>query len=135
MADIIWSSDLELGIKQIDDQHKVFIGIVNALRKGIEEQDLKIWLEPILDQLQGYAGYHFGTEELYFRLFDFEGAAEHINEHRKMSSRLSGFVERYQSRGEDISQDLSAFLMDWVDNHIPNFDKKYVACFKEHGLK
>jgi hemerythrin len=135
MAEIVWTSDLELGIEEIDAQHKIFINIVNSLRRGIEEKDLDIWLEPLLDQLRGYAHYHFGTEELYFRLYGFEGAAEHIAEHKKMMGRIAQIIERHESSGIDITQELPAFLDDWLDRHIPDFDRRYVACFKEHGLR
>lgn len=64
-----WSEKLSVGIKEIDDQHKHFIGIVNKLHESVEKGDVTDELDKIFVELNDYAAFHFETEEKYFENF------------------------------------------------------------------
>ena len=131
---IAWSDDLSVNVKEIDDQHQVFLGILNNLydvAHRIEERDE---LANILRQLVAYAAFHFATEEKYFDKFDYEWADEHKEGHRELLARALKFKERYAAEGEEVLVELVEFLEDWLREHLTKEDKKYTKCFNNHGL-
>ena len=44
---------------------------------------------------------------------------------------LSLFIALYLRIGDEFLE----FMKNWFDNHCTNYDRGYVKCFKEHGLK
>ena len=130
---IPWTDDLNLGISIIDEQHKNFVAILNRLYKAIDELKTKVEIGDIFDDLVAYTDVHFGTEEKYFKEFSYEGAEEHIAEHEKFRAKIAGFMA--QEEASSVPTELVDYLENWLIDHVETMDKKYVPCFKEHGLK
>jgi hemerythrin-like metal-binding protein len=129
------AEEIKTGIETIDQQHKVIIEVVDELREATIQGGLLLHLNSIFDKLKGYTQYHFGTEEAFFAEFNYEGAEEHIAAHRKMTIKLDAFFEDFQSEGPKVAAELSIFLTKWLIEHVRDMDRKYVDCFKRHGLR
>ena len=129
-----WSEDLSVGVKEIDQQHKRFIVIMNDLYEALENQDERIVLGDIITQLAAYANYHFLTEEKYMDEYDYEDTAEHKREHQALRDDIAVFGEKYQQNEEKYAQELLHFVKNWLSHHLLEIDKKYTKCFNEHGL-
>ena len=133
---IQWTEELSVHVKIIDEQHKHFIGIINSLYKAYEDLKIKNELASIVNELVNYAGVHFSTEEKYFDLFKYEGAAEHIEQHQLMTKKLLDYKKRLETDDLNIlAGEVMSFLEDWLVVHIEHYDQKYVECFTSHGLK
>jgi hemerythrin len=134
MRSIEWEEKYSVGIELIDNQHKVFIGILNDLYSAIiNKKELSV-LDDIFSQLVAYTHFHFQTEERYFDEFDYEGAEAHKIAHRALSDQVVAMQQKY----DDVMKnpfELMDFLEDWLIEHIMGMDKLYSQCFKEHGLK
>jgi len=132
---IQWSEKHSMGVKEIDDQHKAFIETLNNLYSAVNSGKLKDELEKILVGLVNYASNHFATEEKYFDLYQYENAAEHKEEHRKLKAKVADFYEKLQKGEMDITLDLLDFLEDWLVDHLEKQDWKYKECFRKNGLR
>jgi len=132
---IIWSDDYKLGIEIIDSQHKQFVEIIDELYRSIQNLTSERELEGVLDKLVNYHTLHFATEERYFEEFNYEGTEEHKAAHHAFNQKISDFQKQAKEGTHDIGFDLIDYLEDWLVNHLATMDKKYVACFHEHGLK
>lgn len=132
---MVWSEILETGFKEIDEQHKKLVEIMNKLFKAYSENDHKKTLKTILNELSDYSRYHFRTEELYFDQFNYINKAEHINEHNKFMNSINDIQKKFSSLEGVFSLKLLIFLQEWVTNHILASDKKYIDCFKNGGLQ
>lgn len=130
-----WKEEYQLGFEKIDSQHQYFVGLINELYEAIIKLELKDKLAVIFSKLSTYAANHFATEEAYFKEFAYEGAVEHIAEHQKLLNRLEELRQQIAEDKLELSFELIDFLEDWLLNHLATVDLKYVACFKEHGLK
>lgn len=86
--DFEWKPEYSVHVQKIDDQHKQLLKLIFKLFNAINTNLTKNELGEILEELIEYAGYHFATEEMYFREFDYENADEHIREHRKFSKKM-----------------------------------------------
>ncbi len=137
-----WQDDFSVGVQEIDNQHKKIIGFINSLNETLGTPDFVQTQMNILREMTDYAEYHFGTEEKYFDLFDYEDSAEHKKLHDVYEDKVGEFEKRLALLDSDninertlFALDLMGFLEDWWVQHILHSDKQYMACFKEHGLK
>ncbi len=122
---IKWSTALETGVHQFDEQHKKLVGIINNLYNAIRENKGKQMLERTLNELVEYTVYHFDSEEKAFRAHGFPHSANHIKSHDKLKDAVGQFLENYKKGKEVIGFNLMSFLQDWLKNHIMHEDKEY----------
>jgi hemerythrin-like metal-binding protein len=131
---IIWTDDLSVGVDAIDEQHKHFISLINKLYDAVDKETTHESIKGLLSELEEYAKYHFETEEKYFKEFNYSGAEEHIREHRNLTKRLDHLIADEEKGKKTVVIETIYFLEDWLKNHLAKQDKKYVDCFKDHGL-
>lgn len=134
---IKWESKLSVKVKEIDEQHQNFIGIINQLSDMVNARDLPERMDVVLKELTEYANKHFATEEGYFDKFNYEGADEHKAAHQELKSSIAGFIDKRNNPAKDVYEtylELLEFLADWLVNHLEDMDMKYVKCFNDHGL-
>jgi diguanylate cyclase (GGDEF)-like protein/hemerythrin-like metal-binding protein/PAS domain S-box-containing protein len=58
-----WNNNFETGLRQIDDQHRTLVNLVNRLASYLNELPESEELGPIFDELADYAVHHFEDEE------------------------------------------------------------------------
>lgn len=129
-----WKDEYSVGVEMIDEQHKMFVGIINELYTAIQEKKGDIVLKDIFNQLVAYTQFHFQTEERYFDEFDYEGAAEHKAAHQALIKQVTDLQKKEAEIMENPFK-LMDFLEDWLIEHIMGMDKLYGPCFNQHGLK
>ena len=130
-----WDSSLQLGIGQIDEQHKQLVAMINDLHRAMKQRQTMAVMGGILQRLVNYTVYHFGHEE---KLFQKHGYPEY-DQHKKIHENLVGKVIEFKTkidRGDStISMELMDFLKDWLVNHIKGTDKKYVPFLQGQGVR
>ena len=134
---INWSPQYSVGVKIIDEQHKEFLDAFNELYDAFFRGEAKEKLAITLKKISDYTEFHFATEEKYFREFNYAGAEEHIRQHDDFRAQLVEFKKHFFQEDdlEKLAEDLVDMLENWLVQHLHGMDQKYVACFKEHGLK
>ena len=129
-----WKSEYSVHVVLIDNQHKGLIEIIDDLYQSIMKNNTKEIISSIFERLNAYAIYHFGTEEKYFKEFDYPDAPKHIIEHEQYKKDVVK-MEEDEKNGKTDGLELFFYLENWWINHILNVDKKYSEFFNEHGLK
>jgi len=132
---IVWEDEYSVGVKLIDDQHKMFFSIINELVEAINNKIDKETITGILEQLVQYKKFHFATEERYFKEFNYENTDDHMARHREFNAHLKKIKEKNDGDMLTLSFDLVDFIEDWFVKHILNIDQQYKECFRSHGLK
>ena len=89
--------------------------LADNLRPG---EDLGLYLEVFFDQLAQYTDYHFQMEEKMMRGRGFPGYDEHKAIHDRLRQQVSDFRQRFVKKEKALSEDLLAFLRDWLVNYI-----------------
>ncbi|QQS60854.1 MAG: hemerythrin family protein [Candidatus Moraniibacteriota bacterium] len=130
----IWSDEYNLGIERIDKQHKHFARLIEKLHNAINNTTFDQELEGIMVDLVEYAQYHFKTEEFYFDLYQYEFSEEHKEEHKKLLQKALDFQKQYKEERVISLEEFTEFLEDWLVDHMGGQDRKYIQCFREHGL-
>jgi hemerythrin-like metal-binding protein len=130
-----WREEYSVGVALIDRQHQEMFRMINELVGIINVGPNRERIDPVLSGLVEYKEKHFATEEGYFRRFKFEGAEEHIAEHRKFNETMDRIKGKWGDDMIGFTFELIDFLEDWLLDHILNTDRKYIECFHANGLK
>lgn len=130
-----WDENYSVGVQEIDNQHKILFATINELLDAIHNNEPEEKLDHIIQNIITYKKHHFSTEEKYFKEFNFEGAEEHIEQHKKFNDNIKKLFEDHPKHDIELCFLLIDFLEDWLIDHLQNMDQKYVECFKQNGLK
>jgi hemerythrin len=135
MAFMTWTSNLGVGVSELDDDHKKLIEIINELHDGISAGHKKEQLTSVLDHLVEYTKYHFAKEEKLFVKTSYLAAPTHKMEHESFVGRISNLQERLKvSPVAMLDLELMSFLRNWLVTHIQGSDKKYGPRLNAHGI-
>lgn len=134
MKTIEWTQELSVNVKEIDDQHKHFVALIDDLYAAIMSNKAEDLLDGIIARLVEYAGFHFRTEEKYFDQFHYEFADEHKMAHIALTNQVQAFRNDMSENRTALAMKLLDFLENWLVEHLEIHDKKYTKCFNEHGL-
>jgi hemerythrin-like metal-binding protein len=129
-----WSdADYSIGLKTIDEQHKQLIALINKIYQALIDRNVHEVTANVLDELEMYAGYHFGFEEKIFRQIGYELTDEHVAKHRAFTTQIKSFKDR-MAAGEDVIFNITNYLRDWLRNHVQKEDKLYANDFMKAGV-
>lgn len=132
---LAWSSDLSVGIQEIDEQHKILAGLTNCLfREAILNKADPAIIESILNELIQYTQIHFSVEESLFRIFNYPEGEDHQQHHNQLKKEVINIKEKFLS-GANVDLELMHLLRDWLTKHIMIEDKLYTPFFLSKGLK
>ena len=127
---IPWGPSYMIGIKVVDQQHKVLVDLINKLHKTRLHGENLQEMGAIFDELIAYTQTHFSDEEVLQQKAGYPDYPNHKQIHIK-------FVEKMRQFGEDLKSgklqaaDLMRFLADWLISHIQRIDTKYVPYMKK----
>lgn len=133
---IQWEASLELHIKVIDLQHQQLVKITNKLLKAFEHSISPSELDLIFQEVINYTNYHFNTEEFFLKKFNCDPSQTeiHIQEHQRFKKEIITLFDQSKTNKIEVSFKLIDILENWLINHIPTIDSKYVDCFHKNNL-
>ncbi|MEY4750096.1 MAG: hypothetical protein RIQ60_2310 [Pseudomonadota bacterium] len=132
---ITWGPMLAVGVKEIDDQHKKLVELVNQLNDAMHAGQGKETLAPVLNELVRYTVYHFGTEERLMAQHKYVDSPAHKAEHVKFVETVGAFKKKFDAGNAMLSTEIMNFLRDWLSKHILQTDKKFAKALNLAGVK
>lgn len=119
-----WSDQLSVGVKEIDDQHKILVELLSDLQKKLLQKVEDREILAALHSMQKYAQVHFALEEelmlpIQHKLDNYD---LHISEHRNFEDTVHGLIFRFVQEGHAVAWQLFIFLGDWLVRHIQQTD-------------
>jgi diguanylate cyclase (GGDEF)-like protein/hemerythrin-like metal-binding protein/PAS domain S-box-containing protein len=124
-----WNKNFELGIPQIDAQHRRLVDIINELSEAVVRERTTD-VDTIFAQLLDYAAVHFQEEEAIIAASPLMSEAEkeaHYRVHRSFIEKSREIVRRGDMLDGDTARRVLEFLTSWLISHILRSDKKYAA--------
>jgi hemerythrin-like metal-binding protein len=134
MALLTWQDKYSVGIRQIDDQHKQLITMINDLNDAMLAGKGKEVLMQVLNKLATYCVSHFAVEEKLFDTHAYPETADHKEKHHKMTAKVKALMGEVQSGKSTISIEVMNFLKNWLDKHIMETDMKYSPYLISKGV-
>jgi len=126
---LTWTDDLNIGIAEIDAQNRRlgdFINILDEARQTSDREKLGYVLEQLLD----FAVNNFLFEEKLMEEANYEFRSTHERVHEIFVKKLADFRGRF-ANGDDVTKELLTMLMNWVEGHVKNEDRRYAASVRQ----
>jgi hemerythrin len=134
-APFVWSDEFLVGVPEIDGQHRRLVDMISAFYAALtDKRPAKQALGELLRGLVDYTGYHFATEERLMELSRFPSSEAHRERHADFVRRAGDMMDRF-SRGQLVlSIEATAFLREWLTEHILVSDKELGRHLVSRGL-
>ncbi len=129
-----WSEDLGVGVQEIDEQHKVLVGLLNELHEAVQQHHGSAVCAEILRRLAEYTRTHFAVEESLMRILAYPDFERHKGEHDALSAQVAQLQTKLASGEATITFELLHFLKVWLTKHIQESDRRYGVYFLEKGI-
>jgi hemerythrin-like metal-binding protein len=122
-----WTSGLEIGVPEIDDDHRRLAQDSNALLGLLDEGDAAARLLALVRQMQKGFIEHFRREEGILLDSGYPDAKTHLAEHGRIEQVLDGVVAdlHHAPGGSPEADDLAVFFRTTLIDHLLMFDMRY----------
>ena len=121
-----WKKEYELGLEEVDKQHKKLLSIGRKLMTLIRTTDVlenNQEIIQILEELRNYTVEHFASEEKFMKKNGYPDLTSHTMEHEFLRRKLMRIDNLEQPNQETIIK-LVSFVSDWIAKHILISDMK-----------
>jgi len=121
-----WTSNLSVGVKMIDDQHKTWFEKAEKLFEAGKNHQAKEYIGELLAFLDDYTKKHFVDEEKYMLSIHYPEYEAQKKAHAAFISELAKLRKDFEASGGSLLVILNAnqMVLDWLTKHILNMDKK-----------
>jgi hemerythrin len=132
---ITWYPALEVGVREVDDQHRELFRRVDALLDAMVARRGPEVLGPLFDFLGQYAVEHFAAEEALMRVHRYPQRADHEAEHQQFVEDFAALRREYGSEGPTalLLVKVNGRVIQWLTEHISRTDKALGAFLKANG--
>ncbi|MGR3319907.1 MAG: bacteriohemerythrin [Candidatus Anammoxibacter sp.] len=134
MEIFIWDDKYLVNIKEIDDQHKKLVDLINKLNEAMYEGQGCEMLEVVLKDLVIYTKSHFANEENLLSSNGYPDFLKHKEKHDELTGQVIDLQKQFEGGRIMITLQVMKFLKDWLSNHILDIDKKYAPFLKDKGV-
>jgi methyl-accepting chemotaxis protein len=127
LKSFVWNKNLETGIAEMDEEHKILVGKINHLIKSLESYRINKSKEELLTSFSDLANYtilHFKDEEDFMRRIEYPYLSSHQKIHQKLIENVVAFGDQIKAETLDDER-LVSFLRNWLISHIMGVDMKY----------
>jgi hemerythrin-like metal-binding protein len=118
-----WNDSLLVGIKNIDEQHRQLVDLINELHDAVTQADQHCPAPELVARLKAYAAEHFHIEEGYMQAFAYPEFEEHLREHESFNAAMQIFEHNCATDSANPAEVLD-FLKHWLTEHILGLDIK-----------
>ena len=135
MTSFVWSDEFQVGIREIDEQHKKLFQMAGNLDEGMRLGKGKEILGKVLKELIGYVQNHFTTEERLMKTHAYPELEEHKAKHQAMTQKVLSLQKDFETGKKTITLDTMTFLQNWLTKHIMGTDFQYGPYLKSKGIQ
>lgn len=117
-----WSSELELGVPLVDQQHRQFFEMAASLRESTDE----VRVLRALALLSDYIRSHLHDEEALMEAANYPGLAAHRRLHDTFRRMLADLFSRARKMPmQEVGEEVRYLINGWFYNHIMTVDFEY----------
>ena len=130
-----WQEEYSVGVKELDDQHRTLLNIINTLVEKQSDFENQKYFTTNLPSLIHYAYTHFATEEGYLHKANFPDLQQHILEHVDFIMQTLSLSEKSKTHDMTSRKELLDFLEKWYALHVLGSDRHYISALTKAGFK
>lgn len=127
-----WDKEFELGIPEIDEQHKKLVDILNSYYTELSHNTSKEEAEKhFFEDLENYLISHLRFEEEFMEKMGYQDLENHKKVHDMFMKLYYEEKEKYLKGDKKALNELVALSLSWLLNHIAKTDRKYAEFYKK----
>jgi len=118
-----WTQEMELGIPEIDAQHRKLVEMLNDFYRELEEGQEEEAVRRFFEELGRYVEEHFKYEEEFMERIGFPELESHKRTHRLFEKLYKEDLEKYLKGNKKALRELVALTLSWLHPHHENGQK------------
>ena len=120
---IEWKTEFSVNNDEIDEQHKVLIGMLGDMERIIQSEDFNyINLVNTVEGLENYVRVHFDYEEELMVRHSYPRIMEHTREHNVFRDKLQNTYVLDIKQPREFYCEMFDYLLNWLSGHILKVD-------------
>lgn len=129
---IKWRPEMEIGIEEIDRQHKALINAVNNFLQACAGGKGKEEVGKTLTLLSNYVVTHFNYEQEYQKKYNYPKHEQHLKMHRAFLKEVENLKDKFEEEGASLyfTIQFSKKVVNWIVTHIGGADAEFAAYVK-----
>jgi hemerythrin len=127
-----WNETYLTNVSEADAQHEELFRMMNDLHDSLSADRAVIGEK--LNALVQFVLNHFATEEKFMQETNYPNYDQHKEAHDKLVETVGGLQAKFNSGEAELTEEVTAFVRDWLYNHIPGTDKPYGPYLNEKGI-
>lgn len=127
MAFFIWRDSFNIGIEEIDQQHRKFMEMLNECYEAVSFAKTTTINHELVNKLKAYVSMHFDYEIDMLKNTGYIETEQQLKQHKYFESRISELESSLLHVNAESLITVFSFLRDWFLNHILENDRKYVS--------
>lgn len=135
MAFFKWKDSFNIGIEELDHQHKTFLELLNECYESVSADKHAGIDSAMIEKLRQYATMHFHREEAMLRFASYPDMEHQQEQHKYFESKIRELEAEREAGKSRIVESVFEFLRDWFLNHILQEDKKFVPLIKQGRIQ
>lgn len=122
-GELVWSTDLAVGIADLDDAHREMVDLYNRIVWACEND---VGVETVRERIRTfltYARWHFGQEETFMCQLHYPGYMDHKTDHQRLLQDAVDFVASFgRALGSEDSHAVASYFKYWLTRHMADRD-------------
>lgn len=120
----LWTTQLETGTREIDEQHRHLFELTNALAEAVQSGGSIPEAAALIAELKAYAANHFQQEEQLLALSTMSEVKKcaHLSAHRAFVANFTDISSRLNLSEAEAVNEILDFLVNWLVTHILKMD-------------
>jgi hemerythrin len=131
MKKLKWENRYNTGIREIDQQNRCLVEMLNRLMDQEYMNDDYDAVEKVLCKLMTYANSNFYVESSYMKRHAYPDLDNHIRQHVEFKQRIRQFYLDAVSRKPEVLKEILIYLMEWLADYILNSEQNFKAFFRD----
>lgn len=109
----------------IDKEHQVQIGMLDAFCTLIKENESPRKISEMLKQLYSYSEIHFMSEQLLMRMYAYPDYDDHVEDHESMTEYLNNIQQSFDTGQNDMALETANQMRKFLLGHINSRDQAF----------
>jgi len=135
MGEFIWKKSFNIGVVEVDKQHKELLELLNKCideakiikQKAIFDEKIFSDVQNLINELVKYTDYHFKTEEKLMRSVNYPDLEHHLSIHHMLTEQVIQLKNRIDKKDKGAINSIIDLLRNWYMQHIMDEDKRIGA--------
>jgi hemerythrin-like metal-binding protein len=127
-----WTTQNDVFVPALDDQHKTIFQLTAELQQALQKHAPRLQLQEIVHRLISCAESQFGHEEELMRDASYVALSWHKGQHDTARKRLRKLVLLAEACDAEAGKGLMELLTRWLDGHTAVTDRMMAAHLRNH---